>query len=36
MTLVGTVHTTFKGEPCDEHTFELRREVWEARRAPRS
>ena len=29
MRLVGTVHTTFKGEPCDEHTYEITRAVWE-------
>ena len=26
--LVGTVHSTFKGEPCDEHTYELTRDAW--------
>ena len=35
MRLVGTVHTTFKGAPCDEHTYEITRAVWgsESRRA---
>jgi RimJ/RimL family protein N-acetyltransferase len=27
----GTVHTTFKGEPCEERTYEITREAWEAR-----
>ena len=30
MRLVGTVRTTFKGEPCDEHTYEITRAVWES------
>jgi aminoglycoside 6'-N-acetyltransferase len=25
---VATVHTTFKGEPCDEHTYEVVRDAW--------
>jgi RimJ/RimL family protein N-acetyltransferase len=33
MELVATVHTTFKGEPCDEHTYEISKQAWEARRA---
>lgn len=33
MRLVGTVHTTFKGEPCDEHTYEITRAVWESQGA---
>jgi RimJ/RimL family protein N-acetyltransferase len=32
MRLVGTVHTTFKGEPCDEHTYEITRAAWEGPR----
>ena len=28
MRLVGTVRTSFKGEPCDEHTYEITRAVW--------
>lgn len=28
MRLVGSVRTTFKGEACDEHTYELRRTAW--------
>ena len=31
MTLVGTVHTVFKGEPCDEHTYEIARDEWRGR-----
>lgn len=31
MRLVGTVHTAFKGEACDEHTYELTRAAWQAR-----
>ena len=30
MRLVGTVRTAFKGEPCDEHTYEITRAVWES------
>ncbi len=30
MALVATVHTTFKGEACDEHTYEIDREAWES------
>jgi RimJ/RimL family protein N-acetyltransferase len=30
MELVGTLHTVFKGEPCDEHTHELTRVGWES------
>ncbi len=33
MALVATVHTTFKGEACDEHTYEIGREAWAARPA---
>jgi RimJ/RimL family protein N-acetyltransferase len=33
MRLVATAPATFKGEPCDEHTYEIARGVWEARRA---
>lgn len=32
MRLAGTVRTTFMDEPCDEHTYELTREAWNARR----
>lgn len=32
MRRVATVHTTFKGEPCDEHTFEVAHEAWERAR----
>jgi RimJ/RimL family protein N-acetyltransferase len=31
MRLVGTVHTTFKEEPCDEHTYEVTRAAWRGR-----
>jgi len=27
------VHTAFKGEPCDEHTYEITRVVWDSRGA---
>jgi RimJ/RimL family protein N-acetyltransferase len=30
MRLVGTVHTVFKGEPCDEHTYEVAKDAWNA------
>ncbi|MEX1263490.1 MAG: GNAT family N-acetyltransferase [Actinomycetota bacterium] len=33
MQLIGTVHTMFKQEACDEHTYELTRIRWESRRA---
>jgi len=33
MRLVGTVRTSFKGEPCDEHTYEITRAVWESQGA---
>ena len=33
MRLIGTVHTTFKGEPCDEHTYEITRAEWESQDA---
>lgn len=33
MDLVATVHTTFKGEACDERTYEIARSAWQARRA---
>ncbi|MGH2539946.1 MAG: GNAT family N-acetyltransferase [Actinomycetota bacterium] len=33
MRLVGTVRTTFKDEPCEEHTYELTREAWWALRS---
>lgn len=31
MQAAGTVHTTFKGEPCEERTYEITRAAWEAR-----
>jgi RimJ/RimL family protein N-acetyltransferase len=33
MRLVGTVHTSFKGEPCDEHTYQITGAEWESRGA---
>lgn len=33
MHLIGTVHTMFKHESCDEHTYEITRVGWELRRA---
>jgi RimJ/RimL family protein N-acetyltransferase len=30
MVLVGTLHTAFKGEPCEEHTYEVTRDGWES------
>jgi RimJ/RimL family protein N-acetyltransferase len=32
MSLVGTLRTTFKRQPCDEHTYELARSEWDTRR----
>ena len=31
MQAASTVHTTFKGEPCEERTYEITRAEWEAR-----
>ena len=33
MALVTTVHTRFKGDPCDEHTYDIARDRWEAGRS---
>jgi RimJ/RimL family protein N-acetyltransferase len=28
MRRIGTVHSTFKGEPCEEHTYAISRDEW--------
>jgi RimJ/RimL family protein N-acetyltransferase len=30
MSLTATLHTSFKGEPCEEHTYELTEGTWRA------